>query len=169
MDLKLRGFNFLGVLNSLSSPKITVGELYEKYKNVNPDDWYDADDFIEVTNLIEKKLGIINLKKIGEQISRSLTDNFENLGIKTPEDFIEQFVKLYDNSVQGNDKGKWEIIHKDIDKKIFILKKTTPFNCIMEEGILRGGLKYFDGVFPTVKQTVCVKKGDDHCEYEISY
>ena len=165
--MKIRGLNYLGVFSALTNPNLTLGELYQKYKDVDPMEWYDADDFIKITDRIEAKLGAVNLRKIGEKIMENLYPQFEEVGIKTPDDFIKYFVNLYDISVKGDEKGKWEIIEADPKKKRYLLKKTTPFNCIMEEGILRAGLRYFKGVIPVVKQTVCVKKGDDHCEYEI--
>ena len=114
-------------------------------------------------------MGTIHLRKIGEQIAEMLHTQLEEKNIKDAESFLKSFVDLYAFSVTGENKGGWEIISIDTSKKTAILKKDTPFNCILEEGILKRGLKFFSKDIIVVKQIECVRKGDDHCTYEVSW
>ncbi len=167
--IKVRGLNFLSILDAMQNPALTLGEKYKQYKNVDPEALYPASEFIALTDELEKKLGLIHLRKIGEKIAEMLKPQLEEKNIKDAESFLKSFVDLYNFSVIGENKGGWEIISLDPAKKTAILKKDTPFNCILEEGILKRGVKFFSKDIVVVKQTKCVRKGDEYCTYEVSW
>ena len=167
--IQVRGLNFLSVFKAMQNPSLTLGERYKKLKNANPEALYPAEEFIEITNEIEDKLGQLHLRKIGENIAEELQTTLEERGIKTAEDFLKSFVDLYNYSVVGEEKGTWEILSLDPEKKKATLKKDTPFNCILEEGILKRGLKFFTNDIVVVKQVTCVRTGDDYCTYEVTW
>ncbi len=167
--IKVRGLNFLGIINAMQNPSLTLGKNYEKYKNYDPEGLYPASEFIQLTDEIEKKLGQLHLKRIGENIAEALKPTFDENNIKTAEDFIKSFVDLYNFSVIGDEKGTWTLVSLDPKRRTAVLKKDTPFNCILEEGILKRGLKFFSRDLVVVKQTTCVRRGDDYCTFEVSW
>ncbi len=167
--IKVRGLNFLSILNAMQNPSLTLGDNYTKYKTYDPESLYPAEEFISLTNEIEKRLGQLHLKKIGENIAEALKPTFDENNIHSAEDFLRSFVDLYNFSVIGEGKGTWELVSLDPTQRKAVLRKDTPFNCILEEGILRRGLKLFSKDLVVVKQTTCVRKGDDFCTFEVSW
>ena len=84
-----------------------------------------------------------------------------------PMTFLNALPKVYTSANRGTAIGQWEV--QDVLDKSAVLVNSTMHNCSLEEGILMGGIEAFGGKFPKIKQSKCIKNGDDKCIFEITW
>lgn len=65
---KLSGFYFKQVINALMNPNITLRKYAKHIENMQDNEWYDWDEYIEIVNEIAKKLSPRVLENIGRDI-----------------------------------------------------------------------------------------------------
>lgn len=63
---------------------------------------------------------------------------------------------------RGTDIGGWRVVSFGPGKAV--VEKTTPYHCILEQGILQEALLVI-GVPIMIEQQKCFRRGDDCCEY----
>ncbi|MHA2202258.1 MAG: hypothetical protein ACW991_01080 [Candidatus Hodarchaeales archaeon] len=161
------GNNILAVKAQMLNPKSIFKKIPDySYDDIKPDKWYPMKQFTLLTDKIEKTLNPAVLMKIGKRIIPGMVE----AGIlpnMPPEEFIKGLPHVYLQANRGSDIGEWGFISEE--PKHIIMKNSTLHNCYLEEGIVKGGVEAFGGKFPRVKQTSCVKNGDEFCTFNISW
>lgn len=165
--METKGFNILAVRDVLMNPYLVLGDRAEKFLDIKPDDWYPGKLQIELTDIIETKLGKLNLVRIGRNIVQKRRKEILAAGIKDPLDYFKNIYNRYLTNNRGPGIGKIEVL--EATEGFVRIKNTTPYNCLMTEGIYEEIVNVLGGSLVNVKQTKCKKKGHPHCEFEITW
>lgn len=160
-----RGTNIIAVKTKLINPKLIFEKIKEySYDNLDPNKWYPMRQFTMLTDYIEKYLSAAVLKNIGTAIIPEM----KNAGILpqwTPLEFLNALPQVYDEGNRGNNIGRWKVVKEENNH--VVLENSTMHNCILEEGVLMGGLKAYGSKYMKITQPKCIKKGDDVCIFDI--
>ena len=165
--MEAKGFYITTILNALMNPSLIFPNYQSELVLVKPDDWYPGQLQIELTDVIEKKFGKQTLMRIGRKIIQNSKDRIKADGYTNPLDYFKDIDKRYLLNNRGPGTGRLEIIDQGND--FVILKNTTPYNCILAEGIYNEIINIFDYKIANVRQIRCKEKGDLHCEFEIKW
>ncbi|NHI94540.1 MAG: hypothetical protein EAX96_18765 [Candidatus Lokiarchaeota archaeon] len=165
MKQESRGTNIIAVKTKIVNPGMIFDKIKEySYDNLDPGKWYPMKQFTLLTDYIEKYLSATVLKNIGSGI----VPEMKNAGIlpnMAPEDFLKSLQKIYLEANRGVNIGQWKVAKEEPNH--IILENTTMHNCILEEGVILGGIKVFGARYMKVTQSKCVKKGDNMCLFDI--
>ncbi|NHI94873.1 MAG: hypothetical protein EAX96_20460 [Candidatus Lokiarchaeota archaeon] len=160
-----RGTNIIAVKTKIVNPKMIFDKIKEySYNNLDPNKWYPMKQFTMLTDYIEKYLSGTVLKNIGSAIIPEM----KNAGILpqlTPLDFLKALPQIYLEGSRGNNIGQWKLIKEE--ENHVIIENSTMHNCILEEGVIMGGLKAYGARYMKVTQSKCMKKGDNVCKFDI--
>lgn len=166
-DKQIIGSIILAVKAGLVNPESFIKRVSEyDYTNINPEKWYPIEMFWNLTDYIEKNLSTSVLRNIGTQI----IPNMKNAGLLpnlTPKEYLASLNDTYISANRGTNIGSWKVI--EIKDGHAIIENTTMQHCILEEGVVFGGIKAFGGSYCIVKQTTCVLKGDSKCTFDIKW
>ena len=161
------GNNILAVKAQMLNPQMIFKKISDySYDDIKPDKRYPMKQFTLLTDKIEEILNPVVLVKIGKRISPGMVE----AGIlpnMPPEDFIKGLPQVYLQANRGPDIGEWEFISEEPNR--IIMKNTTLHNCYLEEGLIIGGVEAFGGKYTRIKQTTCVKNGNDYCTFDITW
>lgn len=136
----------------------------ERPNSVCPIDVYN-----DVCTWIERNVGESSIRNAGRAIAGRVYANISRGGrdAKTPMEIAESLKWAADNMIQDPKHRGWEI-RESGDSKI-VMRRTQTFNCIMQEGLLLRLLELTQVTMPEVKHAKCTRKGDDYCEYTMTW
>lgn len=160
-----KGSDILSILKVLHLPEVTLGkELAAELKAVKPDSWYPIGKLLQALELLEKKLDAYALRSVGWAIIKQSHEANIREHFTSARDLLGAFDAIYKNVNRGTAIGGWRLVSFEPTKAV--LEKTTPHQCVMEEGIVEEALRTI-GVSPKVRQTKCFRSGAETCVYEI--
>jgi hypothetical protein len=155
---------------ALQSVKKLTGS---EYSDLAPEGWYSAEVLESIFKAIRDHSTPItanaSIKLIGQKIFPTLD---QTVGLpkhlKTPLDFLKYDSESFKNDHRGSDVKQRKIIEAKEGK--VILEATSPgYDCTLNEGVFAGILKMCGVDNGEVRQTKCIKKGDQVCEYLITW
>ncbi len=165
--MEVKGFFIVSVRDVLLNPYVVLGEDTEKFLQVDPNAWYPGQYYIKITDIIEQKLGKINLVRLGRNIVQKRREAIKAAGYKTPLEYFKNIYNRYLQDNRGPGIGKLDVLMA-MEGHV-IIKNTTPYNCFMTEGIYEEIVNALGGSFVKVKQIKCKKEGYNHCEFDITW
>jgi predicted hydrocarbon binding protein len=149
------------------------GPAFELAKGVDtakPDDWCSIDIYNDVCAWIEANVGAMSIRQAGVAIGKRVAENIianGKMSAPTPLNMMEALkwaasVMIRDPAGRG-----WEILEGN-DSRV-VMRRTQTFNCMMQDGLLvalveRTGVEGAD-----VEHFKCTKRGDEFCEYRITW
>jgi hypothetical protein len=154
-------------LRRVCGPAFQLANGVEKSK---PDEWCSIDVYNDICRWIEDNVGSMSIRQAGIAIGRRVYDNIVKNGkIESPTPIAIMEALKWAASVMIRDpKGRgWEI--PDRSENSITMRRTQTFNCTMQEGLLvslveRTGVEGAD-----VEHARCTKRGDEFCEYRLSW
>lgn len=155
---------------ALQSVKKLTGK---EYKELEPDGWYDAKVLESIFQAIREHSNPIaanaSIKLIGQKIFPTIE---KTVGLpkhlKTPIDFFKFDAQSFKNDHRGSDVKQRRII--EVQEGRVVMEATSPgYDCTLIEGVYLGMLKLCGIINGEVTQTKCVKKGDQDCEFLITW
>jgi len=176
---EIRGnlINLTGRLMSLypdaqeKADNILFEKLGKHWNEVTIDDWIDAKiwDVFMQSYIEGSPTGEMALITLGKNIYPAI----KNAGQIPPE--IDNPLKMLEFEGEG-----FKMYHKGADVKprnflrlddhdVLVDAPSPGYNCKVIEGVFQGIVEMFDIQNVKVTQTKCVKKGDDTCEYHITW
>jgi hypothetical protein len=160
------GTDILALLGSILMPEPILGPaLTARLKAVKPTAWYPIADLLEPLEELDRKLNPDSLRKVGRTLfSLSHEEQFRKTATSA-RDVVHGIDRLYRAANRGTDIGGWSVVSFEPGKAI--LEKTTPHNCIMEEGILEAGLRVLN-IPALIHQTSCFRAGAEACRFSIT-
>ena len=146
----------------------TIARILEPYglKAIDPEIWYDLELARKIYYDIERVVGSSTLFNVGNQMIQ--TAPFPPF-INSVPTVLERLNGAYTMNVRGPKIG--EIITElDEDNDAAVVIFSTPFPCHLEQGIVVGCCRKFDGQ-PLLEHGAdgCRDKGDPACTYHISW
>ncbi len=163
--METKGLFILAVRDVLMNPQLVLGENVEKFLDIKPDEWYPGQLQIELTDIIEKKLGRLNLLRLGRNIVQKRKESIREDGFKSPLGYFKEIYTRYLDDNRGAGIGRIEVL--EALEGYVRIKNSTPYNCIMTEGIYEEIINVLGCSLANVNQTMCKKKGHPYCEFEI--
>lgn len=143
------------------------------YKDLEPEGWYDTKVIESIYHALRETTTPIianaGIKLIGQKIFPTIKKTVGFPGrLKTPLDFIKYETETYKNDHRGSDVKQRKIIEAHEGK--VVMEATSPgYDCTLVEGVFLGILDMCGVNKKQVTQTKCVKKGDQDCEYLITW
>ncbi|MFC1836737.1 hypothetical protein ACFL2Q_18765, partial [Thermodesulfobacteriota bacterium] len=143
------------------------------YDSLDPEGWYDTRVIEGVFQAIEKNSSTIlawaAMKVIGQNVYPTIE---KTVGLpktlKTPVDFV----KFEAEGFLANHRGRDVIPRKFIKAEpghVIVDAPSPGYNCAFIEGVFDGILQMCQIKDGKVKQTKCLTKGDDTCQFEIKW
>ncbi|WP_371803107.1 hypothetical protein [Candidatus Lokiarchaeum ossiferum] len=129
---------------------------------------YPAEKYIESLNIIEKKMGSLVLKKVGEFMMESAKwpPNVDDL-----ESALKSIDVAYKMNHTPNSSDKIGSYHfKKISDKEFEINCDNPYPCGLDLGIIVGVAEKFNSkAYTRHKEGDCRAKGKKSCVYSIKF
>lgn len=150
---------------SLMESTLTRASL-ERLDGVRPDGWYPIEWLLDLTELLDRKLGPFGLRKVGRTLFKLSHEHRLSEQIRCGVDIVQGIDAMYHHANRGEDIGGWRVL--GIDDRIAKLEKTTPHHCAVEEGILA---QAFAAVScrAVVTQTACFRDGAPACQFRVEW
>ena len=144
-------------------PETTLGkDLFERLRAVKLDGWYPITLLLEAMDKLDERIGRFGLMMMGRKLfEMSHAEQFKKVA-KTAADLVFGLDGLYHHANRGQGIGGWEVVRFEPGHAEVV--KTTPHNCIMEEGIVSEAFRTL-GIPTMVQQRECLRQGSDHCRY----
>ena len=168
----LSGF-VLDVLTEYQHMKRVCGPAFEMAKGVEAgkaDDWVSMDVYNDICTWIETNVGAMSIRQAGIAIGGRVYTNIINSG-KVPEPTPHAMMGAlqWAASVMIRDPKNrgWEILESK--ESSVTMRRTQTFNCTMQEGLLVSLVEHTGVEGADVEHRKCTKRGDDFCEYKLSW
>jgi len=162
------------VLNEYKPMKRTCGPIFELTKDLDPTrplEWCSMDLYNEVCDWIEKNIGPASIRKAGTAIGSRVYDMIVSQGGLTAPSPLTmlQALRHMANEVAIKDPKKrgWEIL--DSSNASVLMRRTQTFNCILQEGLLVSLVERTGVAEPDVEHVHCVRRGDEFCDYKLTW
>jgi hypothetical protein len=165
------GFIF-DVLAEYEDSRKVLGPLFAKAAKLDPstpDATCPMDVYNDICTWIETNVGESSIRNAGRAIADRVYANISAGGknSKTPLEIVQALQWAADNMIQDPKKRGWVILESKENR--VVVRRTQTFNCIMQEGLLVRLLELTGVVMPEVKHSRCTRRGDDYCEYEMTW
>lgn len=143
MTGQLLGVFVKNVINSLLAGQLLFPEFKARVDEMEDNQWYDWDEYVEMVQTIQTKLAPVVMTKIGTEIIYSGKQQFYDLGYNTIDDILQNYTTFFAQVV------------KDLpDEQNAKLVSFEPGHCVMTygkdqpqallEGIIKGLFKSYD-------------------------
>jgi hypothetical protein len=143
------------------------------FMDLDPEGWYDTKIFDGVFQAIRNNssplLANASIKLIGQGVYPTF-EKTQGLPktLRTPLDFVRFEAEGFLISHRGSDVKPRKIL--SATEGNLVMEATSPgYDCTLIEGVYLGILDMCNVDHKSVRQTKCVKKGDDVCEYLITW
>ncbi len=135
-----------------------------------PQDRCSAELFNDVSDWIERELGMTSVRLAGRQIGHRFFTAMRSLGLSETPTTLELMRELegasrtiiYDPEGHG-----WDLIRHD--QSSAVMRNTQDVNCVLLEGLLLSLMDHTSTRGAQVRQIACARRGDDACVYEINW
>lgn len=149
------------------------GRVGRSYKSLDPEEFYDTYILDSVFKEIDKHesefMARVRKKVIGQEVYSTIK---YTVGIpehiKTPLDHVKFEAEGFLLNHRGADVKPRRILQAE-DHKVLIEAVSPGYDCTLIEGVFEGILRMCGHTNKSVKQTKCLKNGDDTCIFEISW
>lgn len=160
------GSDILAVLGVTSMPRQTLGDaLHRQLGEVKPDRWYEIELMLDLMDTLERKVGPNALRQMGRKLFELSHEAHVKTIAKSAADVLGGFDELYRRANRGEQIGGWRVLSFGPGRAA--LEKTTPHNCLLEEGIMTAALAAV-GVPATIRQEPCLRQGHDCCVFNVT-
>lgn len=105
-------------------------------------------------------------KRIGERSYRAILDRTGRSNMK-PQEILRELQRSARISIQDTAGRGWEILAEE--PRRVVLRRTQTFHCLLQEGLLLALLEKTGVERPRVTQTTCTRRGDEFCDYAITW
>lgn len=139
--------------------------LTERLEQVEAERWYPVSVMLEMERALDDKLGASGLRRMGRAIFKHDLSEKTRAHMKSVRECMYALDAMYRTHNRGSNLGSWTV--RTFTEARAELVKTTPHNCLMEEGILIEACATFD-VAVVVTQPECVRNGEPHCLYIVT-
>lgn len=136
----------------------------------HPLDRCSIDLFNDVSDWIERELGMTSVRLAGRQIGHRYFAAMHTLGLPEKPGTLELMRKLESASrtvIDDPEQLGWDLIRHD--QTSAVMRNTLDTNCVLSEGLLLALMERTEVTGCQVKQVTCTRHGDEHCDYEISW
>lgn len=139
--------------------------LTERLDAIDPERWYPVSVMLEMERALDDKIGASGLRRMGRALFKHDLSEMTRTHMKSVRESLSALDAMYRTHNRGANLGGWTV--RSFTETRAELVKTTPHNCLMEEGILIEACATFD-IAVVVAQPECVRNGDDHCLYIVT-
>lgn len=139
--------------------------LTDRLDAIDPERWYPVALMLEMERALEEKLGPSGLRRMGRALFKHDLSEMTRTHMKSVRESLSAMDAMYRTHNRGPNLGCWTV--RSFTESRAELVKTTPHNCLMEEGILIEACATFD-IAVLVTQPECTREGDDHCLYIVT-
>ena len=161
-----RGGDILAVLKVLHSPEVTLGpELYSRFVGVNPEDWYPIENFLEMLEKLDGKLGSYGLRQVGWKIFSTFHAAKARELFTTARGLLNGLDHMYHQANRGTKIGGWKL--SQFEPGLAVVEKSTPHHCGMELGILEEAMRTIN-VRADVSHLACFRTGAPLCRFQVT-
>jgi hypothetical protein len=168
----LTGFVF-DVLREYEHMKRVCGPAFELARDLDPDhpeQLCSIDIYNDVCTWIERNIGEASIRKAGIAIGERAYKNIvaqNKMKDPTPLGIMEALKWAASTMIQDPKGRGWTILsHDDND---IVMRRTQTFNCVLQEGLLESLVERTDVQGVDVEHVRCVRKGDEFCDYRITW
>jgi hypothetical protein len=139
-------------------------ESLERLQKVESNGWYPIEWLLELTDLLDRKLGRFGLRKVGRTLFKLSHESRVAEEMRCGVDIVRGIDAMYHHANRGDGIGGWRVV--SVDATMARLEKTTPHHCALEEGILAQALSAVS-CRAVVTQTACFREGANACLFDI--
>lgn len=168
----MTGFVF-DVLKEYEHVRRTAAPAFKMAEGLDPnkpDVYVPFDIYMNICDWVEKHIGPASVRKAGVAIGNRAFDTIvANSKMTQPTPLgMMQALKWAASVMIKDPKGReWEILHSDSHS--ITMRRTLPFNCLLQEGLLssmveRTGVQGLD-----VDHFKCTRRGDEFCDYKLTW
>jgi hypothetical protein len=159
------GSDILSILNAVHFPEAVLGEeVTARLRALDPQGWYPIDEMLNLMEVLDERLGVGGLLKMGKQLFKLSHEAHFVTVVKSARDAVYGLDGMYHFANRGQGIGGWCVLH--FEDGLALMQKNTPHHCVMEEGILSAAFSAL-GIPASIKQTCCLRRGDKLCEFKI--
>jgi hypothetical protein len=156
-DHETIGADILSVVQSLRTPDAVFdGATLDRLGQIDAVRWYPVARLLELTDLIEERLGRYALLRTGRMVFKLSHEAEMRRVARSARDVIHGLDVFYRRSNRGHAIGGWTVL--DFRPGHAEIEKTTPQHCAMEEGIILEALRAV-AVPAIAEETACFRKG----------
>jgi uncharacterized protein (TIGR02265 family) len=177
--LKGRFINMAGLAMALytdqrdKADELLKSEIGKSYKDLEPDGWYDLRIFIRFLEAYAaaSATGQEAYVTAGRRVfSTAKGAGVLPASLSTPREFLEFEFELYLMSIEGPNIHPRKLLHVS-DGEVRIEVRNPPYLAFdkLMEGVFLGAVQMSGVKSAKVEQTKCAQRGDDLCEYRITW
>ncbi len=153
-------------------PQLDEFQRYHELQGLDEDEFYPVSLYVDLAAYAETRLdnreSIIHL---GRRLGRDLMDQYlSSQDITSVQGAITELNQVH-GEFSKNVYGSWNIVDKieEGSTRSLTIEYSLPYNCALNEGILLEFAKEFGGQFPQAHHTQCMRDGEPHCVYILSW
>ncbi len=168
-NVRLMGAAILGITEALGSADLILKDctVYEDLKKISPTEYYPVGIYNTLVDYLEAKLNKPVILKLGRSVGRSIVDiSLKPLDLKSVSDAIRA-IQVAHESFCKPVHGEFKIVEEH--SGYIKLLNTTPYNCVLQEGLLIEVAGTYGGKYPKVSHVECRREGKPGCIYEIRW
>lgn len=154
-------------LGAVASPLLRMTRHLSRER---PEVRCSIDLFNDAADWIERELGMTSIRLAGRQIGHRYYAVMRSQGLTEPPTTLALMRELEAASrvilVSPEGLG-WDVIRHD--QHSAVLRNTQDHNCVLGEGLLLSLMDRTQVTGTQVRQTACTRRGDDCCDYEITW
>jgi hypothetical protein len=145
----------------------------KSYKDLDPEEFYDTSVLDGVFKAIDgcesEFMAAVRKKVIGQEVYSTIRFT---VGIpehvKTPLDHVKFEAEGFLLNHRGSDVKPRQVLLAE-DHHVVMEAPSPGYDCVWIEGVYEGILRMTGHAGKTVKQTKCVKRGDQTCVFDIAW
>jgi hypothetical protein len=160
------GSDIRAVLGAVPRPRTTLGEeMTARIEKLDPNGWYPIEMLLEVMDVLSERMGQFALLEMGRKLFKQSHEQRVKQTARSAADIIYGLDGMYHHANRGDKIGGWKVLRFVPGEAV--LEKTTPHNCVMEEGLFAEAMIAVN-VPATVRQSQCLLKGAGACKFVIT-
>lgn len=150
-----------------------AGPLLRMTRHLNterPGDRCSIDLLNDASDWIEHELGMTSVRLAGRQVGHRFFAAMRTLGLPEVSSTLQLMRALEDASrkvVSDPEALGWELLRHDLQSAV--MRNTQDTNCVLSEGVLLSLMDHTPVRGVHVRQITCTRRGDPHCDFEISW
>ncbi|MFD3164867.1 hypothetical protein [Herpetosiphon sp. NSE202] len=152
------------LISTIASEHCTP-EMLDVLDEIDPDKWYHGQLLETMLNNFEDQDQALVID-VGKNIYYSMEAQFRAVGIEKPEDVITTIPMIWLYATRGNG-GEWR--SRITGDKTAIVEMEQPYNCMFEQGAMKGALECFDARDVQIDHSKCIRNGAAFCELHLSW
>lgn len=153
-------------------PQLDEFQRIHELQGIEESEFYPVSLYMDLAAFAETRLdsreSIIHL---GRSIGRDIMDQYicsEN--VSSVQGAIDELNRVH-GEFSKNVYGAWTIVEKidEGSRRSLIIEYSLPYNCALNEGVLLEFAKVFGGQLPEAHHSQCMRDGEPHCVYKLSW